>query len=257
MNKEVFISHSGRDRQTAEQICRHLEEHDINCWIAPRDIPYGDAWAADITSAIKNSRLFVFLLSKNSNESRQCPKEIAIADSAGIPVLCLKIETVEMNPSYEYHFSVAQIMPVDFSAPETALEEIETAVKGRLGHIPPVPHTSVNAFDTKEKAGVPTVKYSGKKPHAMLEIALSALVDRGYNTAASDLKYVMDLLKFSKPFATDGDSLVLQTEADICTEIDTLLLYTMGEDDDRTQEIKSSIAKAKQKAVLRNTLLKK
>jgi TIR domain len=33
----VFISHSSKDRATADAICTHLESAGIKCWIAPRD----------------------------------------------------------------------------------------------------------------------------------------------------------------------------------------------------------------------------
>jgi TIR domain len=38
MPSMVFISHSSKDRETADAICAHLESIGINCWIAPLDL---------------------------------------------------------------------------------------------------------------------------------------------------------------------------------------------------------------------------
>ena len=37
----VFISHSSRDAEVANFIVKYLEDSDIKCWVAPRDIPAG------------------------------------------------------------------------------------------------------------------------------------------------------------------------------------------------------------------------
>ncbi|MCR5836235.1 MAG: toll/interleukin-1 receptor domain-containing protein [Lachnospiraceae bacterium] len=132
MDKEVFISHSKEDKTIADAVCSFLENEGINCWIAPRDIPYGNDWAGEITNAIEKSKVFIFLFSKNSNMSRQCPKEINIADSLGIPIVCLAIERIEMNPTLKYHLSMGQFMYVNVSALKSYENNIVTTVKGKL-----------------------------------------------------------------------------------------------------------------------------
>lgn len=58
MEKQVFISHSQKDKAIADIICSSLEQAGIDCWIAPRDIPYGTDWAGEIADAIKASKIF-------------------------------------------------------------------------------------------------------------------------------------------------------------------------------------------------------
>lgn len=132
MDKKVFISHSQKDKKIAEIICSTLETEDIGCWIAPRDIPYGNDWAGEITSAIENSELFVFILSENSNNSRQCPKEISIADNANKPIICIKIDDTEMNPGFRYHLSMQQTFFLDISIVDKKLDSIVEAVQEKL-----------------------------------------------------------------------------------------------------------------------------
>lgn len=132
MDKKVFISHSQKDKKIAEIICSTLETEDIGCWIAPRDIPYGNDWAGEITSAIENSELFIFILSVNSNNSRQCPKEISIADNVNKPIICIKIDDTEMNPGFRYHLSMQQTFFLDISTVDKKLVSIIEAVQKKL-----------------------------------------------------------------------------------------------------------------------------
>lgn len=134
MDKKVFISHSKHDKAIAELICTALESEGIGCWIAPRDIPYGNDWAGEIASAIEGSTLFVFILSENSNTSRQCPKEINIADNVGIPIVCVKIDDVEMSLTLKYHLSTQQILFLDASNIKEELKIVTSAISDKLSN---------------------------------------------------------------------------------------------------------------------------
>lgn len=132
MEKIVFISHSKLDKNIAQLICESLENKAIGCWIAPRDIPYGTEWAAEIANAIKQCKVFLFLFSKNSNVSRQCPKEVNIADNTGIPVLCVALDDIEMNPSLQYHLSNSQVMFVDAKKIKSNIDNISSSITDML-----------------------------------------------------------------------------------------------------------------------------
>ena len=135
MEKKVFISHSKEDKFTADIICTALETEGIGCWIAPRDIPYGNDWAGDITKAIEKCELFVFLLSKSSNKSRQCPKEISLADSADKSMICIKIDNSEMSEGIKYHFIMSQMLILDTTSINTHLNELIVSVKDKLSFL--------------------------------------------------------------------------------------------------------------------------
>lgn len=134
MDKKVFISHSKYDKAIAELICTALESEGIGCWIAPRDIPYGNDWAGEIASAIENSCLFIFVLSEYSNSSRQCPKEITVADNVGIPIVCVKIDDVEMCHALKYHLSTQQILFLDASNIKEELKIVTSAISDKLNN---------------------------------------------------------------------------------------------------------------------------
>ena len=132
MEKQVFISHSVQDAAMAELICSELEKLDIGCWIAPRDIPYGNDWAGEIVSAIEACSLFLFLLSSKSNESRQCPKEVNLADNAGKSILCVALENIEMIPALKYHLTSGQIMTIDSYDTATKIKKVIDVICEKL-----------------------------------------------------------------------------------------------------------------------------
>lgn len=132
MEKKVFISHSQKDKSIADIICSSLEQAGIDCWIAPRDIPYGTDWAGEIADAIKASKIFLFILSHSSNASRQCPKEINIADNANIPMLCVAVDEVKMNSALEYHLSNKQAVFVNANHIKDEIDNIVFSVSSGL-----------------------------------------------------------------------------------------------------------------------------
>ena len=80
MRYDVFISYSSIDQKIAEGVCAYLEQQDIRCFVAYRDIPRGVVWATAIVEALENSRMMVVLFSKNlsshpyHHRKRQFPK---------------------------------------------------------------------------------------------------------------------------------------------------------------------------------------
>jgi hypothetical protein len=59
MPSMVFISHSSKDRATADTICAHLESAGITCWIAPRDIEPGATWTKGIMQGLDACRVLI------------------------------------------------------------------------------------------------------------------------------------------------------------------------------------------------------
>lgn len=105
MDKKVFISHSSKDKVIADQICNTIENNGIGCWIAPRDIPYGNEWAGEITKALRQARICIFLFSKHSNQSKQVAKEIQIAIDNEVIIIPIRVENVEMNDVLTYYLA--------------------------------------------------------------------------------------------------------------------------------------------------------
>jgi TolB-like protein/Flp pilus assembly protein TadD len=102
MELKVFISHSSKDKATADAICRQLESAGIKCWIAPRDIKAGSDWTEGIIQGIDSCRVFVLVFSESANASEHVRREVAKAFSLGLAVLPFRIENVVPHGSLAY-----------------------------------------------------------------------------------------------------------------------------------------------------------
>ena len=78
MNIDVFISHHTKSSlHITEAICNSLESIGTKCWYAPRDTE--GAYASSIVAAIKNAKVFILVLNKESSYSEDVLNEINLA----------------------------------------------------------------------------------------------------------------------------------------------------------------------------------
>ena len=111
----VFISHSSKDRETADAICAHLESAGINCWIAPRDIEPGANWTKGIMQGLDACQVLILVFSEHANDSDHVQREVAKAFSSGLAVIPFRIKDVLPNQSLSYFLDTVQWL--DASAP--------------------------------------------------------------------------------------------------------------------------------------------
>ncbi|HMB06386.1 MAG TPA: TIR domain-containing protein [Isosphaeraceae bacterium] len=105
-SRDVFISHASRDAADADTIRAFLEGRGINCWIAPRDVRGGMDFAAEITQAIRRSRVMILVLTPYTNESEHTEREVALASSQRIPIIPFRAaEAVTPSDSLAYYLS--------------------------------------------------------------------------------------------------------------------------------------------------------
>jgi hypothetical protein len=61
-SRTVFLSYASPDAQVANHVCQFLESHDVRCWMAPRDVKPGAAYADAIVRAINEASALVLVL---------------------------------------------------------------------------------------------------------------------------------------------------------------------------------------------------
>lgn len=105
MVHDVFISYSAKNKAVADAITAKLENMKIRTWIAPRDILPGEDWGESIINAIEKSKIFIIILTKDSNQSKQVIREVERAVSMGIPIIPFRVEDVELSKSLQYFLS--------------------------------------------------------------------------------------------------------------------------------------------------------
>jgi hypothetical protein len=135
MPSMVFISHSSKDRPTADSICAHLESAGIKCWIAPRDIEPGTSWTRGIMQGLEACRVLILVFSEHANNSDHVQREVAKAFSSGLAVIPFRIEQVLPDESLAYFLDTVQWL--DAGAPplpqhlSTLTERVKKAARQR------------------------------------------------------------------------------------------------------------------------------
>ena len=102
---DVFISYSSHDKIIADAICSRLENNNIRCWIAPRDILPGLEFGEAIIDGIVECKILLLVFSSKSNESPQVKREVERAVSKGKIIIPFRIEEILPTKAMEYALS--------------------------------------------------------------------------------------------------------------------------------------------------------
>ncbi|WP_298501450.1 toll/interleukin-1 receptor domain-containing protein [uncultured Methanobrevibacter sp.] len=132
MAHDVFISYSSKDKITADAICHTLEENNIRCWIAPRNITAGKAYADEIMDAITSTKIVVLVFSTNSQGSQFVNNEINIAFSNNKPILSFKIDESMPHDDLEYFLKVNHWLEA-FPHPEKVFKTLVSDASKLIG----------------------------------------------------------------------------------------------------------------------------
>jgi hypothetical protein len=137
MAHDVFISHSVKDKTTADAMCATLESEGVRCWIAPRDVTPGMEWGKCIIDAIREARIMVLVFTAHANASQQIRREIERAVHHDVIIVPFRVEDVVPDESLEYF--IGNVHWLDALTPplEAHLESLAATVKLLLGRMHP------------------------------------------------------------------------------------------------------------------------
>src|SRR5215469_11005496 len=137
MAHDVFISHSVKDKPTADAVCATLESKGIRCWVAPRDILPGRDWSESIVEAIGNSRVMVVIFSTNANSSKQIKREVELAINSDVTVIPLRIENIQPVAALKFFLATPHWLDAFTPPLERHLEFLAKVIRQYLGVTPP------------------------------------------------------------------------------------------------------------------------
>jgi formylglycine-generating enzyme required for sulfatase activity len=153
MAHDVFISHSSKDKPLADAICAGLEARGIRCWIAPRDVRPGEEWTKAIVDAIASSKVFLLLLTDNSNKSTQAIKEVDCAEKHEKTIIPFRLEDIQPTGSMEYYLGSLHWL----DALTRPLEKHIEKLADYIDHILDYPKTELIGVETKKVEPVKSV----------------------------------------------------------------------------------------------------
>lgn len=126
MPSPIFISHSSRDRDWAYRLINDLEKRGVPCWISSRDIEPGADYQKSIVDALEAAPAMVLLFSDHANNSKEIPREMAIASGKSKPVIPVRIEDVVPRNALEYSLTNSQFLDLfaNYEGTMTRLTEV-------------------------------------------------------------------------------------------------------------------------------------
>lgn len=111
--KRVFVSYSRRDSRLAGNLVGALERRGHEVWIDVEDIAAG-AWAGRIVEAIRESDVFLLILTPASAASREVAKEVSLAASRHVPIIPVAVSPPAPVPDdIAYHLAGQQRIALD------------------------------------------------------------------------------------------------------------------------------------------------
>ena len=135
MKYDVFISYSRKDSATADIICQALDKAGISYFIDKQGINGGFEFPAILANAIMESRIILFLASKNSYQSKFTNAELTFAFNEK-PKNCIMpyiIDGSELPTELRFVFSNINWRRIHDCPIETSLmEELKTMLQGKI-----------------------------------------------------------------------------------------------------------------------------
>lgn len=139
MQYDVFISYSRKDTEIANQICKAFDEVGITYFIDRQGISGGFEFPTVLAEAIVNCRIFLYLASKNSYESKFTQAEITFAFNKKERgnILPYIIDGSNLPLSLEFVFSAINWRRIENDPIEPVLIDdlLNLLGKKRLSHI--------------------------------------------------------------------------------------------------------------------------
>ncbi|MDF7822633.1 TIR domain-containing protein [Pontiellaceae bacterium B12227] len=107
-DKKVFISYASENITDSMVLCHLMEQRNIPCWIAPRDIDPGNNYGEAIIEAITHVNAVVVLLTDASNKSKYVAREIERSVSNDKHIIPVVIGSVIPSKKLEFFLSDIQ-----------------------------------------------------------------------------------------------------------------------------------------------------
>jgi oligopeptide transport system substrate-binding protein len=133
MDIDIFLSYSSKDKVVADAIVSALENENIRCWYAPRDIEPGANWGESITEAIQDCKLFLLIFSGNSNQSKRVLDEVYFAISEEKAIIPFRIENLDPTGAMRLHLSSRHWLDAYHPSWESHITRLVNTMAGHLG----------------------------------------------------------------------------------------------------------------------------
>ena len=112
MAAEVFISYASKNRDRILDLVERLRGAGVSVWIDQMGIEGAAMWSQQIVAAIRDCKVLILAISKNSASSENVVKELALASEGRKRILPVFIEEADIPETMAYQ--LAGIQRVEF-----------------------------------------------------------------------------------------------------------------------------------------------
>ncbi len=110
MNHDVYICYDKKDEYLSDELYQLFEKNNIKAWSKSKDM-HSDESVDTITNAISESKCFVLLLGKSSNDTNYIMTELDIAFSNEIPIVVFDIDEGKSSKKLEFLIRTQKVIP--------------------------------------------------------------------------------------------------------------------------------------------------
>jgi formylglycine-generating enzyme required for sulfatase activity len=131
MSSRVFISHASPNAALALRICEGLESAGLRCWIAPRDVRFDGTYGTEIINGLRDSDVFLIVISAAAAESEQVEREAERASHYKKRIIPVIVGRSEPGPRLEYYVAGRQHFVCSSVPDERFLNDLANAIRGQ------------------------------------------------------------------------------------------------------------------------------
>lgn len=114
MENDIFISYSRKDKDYVHKFVKELEKEClVKCWIDLNGIESGVQFGRKIQSAIDNTKIVLFMMSKSSMKSEWAEKEVRYAMNIGHPVVPVLLPGEALSGWFLFEFGNVNCISLD------------------------------------------------------------------------------------------------------------------------------------------------
>lgn len=198
MQYDVFLSFNSKDIQEVEMINRYLSSGDdaLKCWHSEGNIGAGHDHHDIVPEMIKQSAIFLLVLSGNSWASSYVQNEISFAKNTNKLIIPVLIDEKFDTSQVIYKLGDAQFLTLDWTEP--SFERIKDALRNELEKMPASPWYAANE---EEIVRVKSIKDAQEREAELRRIKEERRQKQQLNKAKRDAELKVlakDLDKFRK-----------------------------------------------------------
>ncbi len=214
MNHDVYICYDKKDEYLSDELYQLFEKNNINAWNKSKDM-HSDESVNTITNAISESKCFVLLLGKSSNDTNYIMTELDIAFSNEIPIVVFDIDEGKSSKKLEFLIRTQKVIPSYPNSKkqlEKLVKETSDIVKKPVDKVK-IDSKTVDAFEQinpkrKENKIKKYIAIAFPIVAALILIYFFVIIPTGQNTT-SDGIFAMNMTKIEvngNQYAVYGES---------------------------------------------------